>query len=135
MDQLDLALEHVLLGDANSARFGLMLTDNAVEITLHQIALDAQARSQRKWYHNQPYAHVKELRSALGRDFSAKLKFAKVVRKIDAETADTVMIGHRFRNEVYHLGLQHEAVLPAVSAFYLEVACAFLADYSPGSIS
>lgn len=135
VDQLDLALEHVLLGDANSARFGLMLTDNAVEITLHQIALDAQARSQRKWYHNQPYAHAKELRSALGRDFSAKLKFAKVVGKIDAETADTVMIGHRFRNEVYHLGLQHEAVLPAVSAFYLEVACAFLADYSPGSIS
>ena len=131
VEQLDLALEQVLLGDANNARFGLMLTDNAVEITLHQIALDAQARNRSKWYDDQPYEHVKELRSALGRGFSAKLKFAKLVGKIDAEAAGTVAIAHRFRNEVYHLGLQHEAVLPAVSTFYFEVACAFLADYSP----
>ena len=134
VEQLDLALEQILLGDANNARFGLMLTDNAVEITLHQIALDAQARNRPKWYDDKPYEHAKELRSALGRDFSAKLRFARVVGKIDAEAAGTVTIGHRFRNQVYHLGLQHEAVLPAVSAFYFEVACAFLADYSPGWI-
>ncbi len=35
LEQLDLAQEHVSTGDANKARFGLMLTDNAVEITLH----------------------------------------------------------------------------------------------------
>ena len=134
VEQLDLALEQVLLGDANNARFGLMLTDNAVEITLHQIALDAQARYRPKWYDHEPYEHAKELRSALGRDFSAKLRFAKLVGKIDAEAAGTVAIGHRFRNEVYHLGVQHEAVLPAVSAFYFEVACAFLSDYSPGAV-
>ena len=134
VEQLDLALEQVLLGDANNARFGLMLTDNAVEITLHQIALDAQARNRPKWYDEQPYEHAKELRSALGRDFSAKLKYAKLVGKIDAEAAGTVAISHRFRNEVYHLGLQHEAVLPAVSTFYFEAACAFLAGYSPGAI-
>lgn len=134
VEQLDLALEQVLVGDANSARFGLMLTDNVVEITLHQIARDAQARNRPKWYDSQPYAYAKELHSALGRDFSAKLKFAKVARKIDAATAGTVAIGHRFRNEVYHLGLRHEAVLPAVSAFYFEVGCAFLADYWPDSI-
>ena len=135
VEQLDLALEQILLGDANNARFGLMLTDNAVEITLHQIALEAQATNRLKWHDDKPYEYATELRSALGRDFSAKLKFAKVVGKIDAEAAGTVTIGHRFRNQVYHLGLQHEAVLPAMSAFYFEVACAFLADYSPGMIS
>lgn len=40
IEQVDLALEHVAKGDANNARFGLMLLDNVVEITLHQIAKD-----------------------------------------------------------------------------------------------
>lgn len=42
IEQLGLALEHIRLEDANNCRFGLMLTDNAVEITLHQTALDAR---------------------------------------------------------------------------------------------
>ena len=44
LEQLDLALEYVIKGDANNGRFGLMLTDNAVEITLHQIAIDKMNR-------------------------------------------------------------------------------------------
>ena len=40
IEQVDLSLEHIRKGDANNARFGLMLVDNAVEITLHQIAKD-----------------------------------------------------------------------------------------------
>ena len=39
-EQLDLALEHCEKGDANNVRFALMLVDNVVEITLHQIAND-----------------------------------------------------------------------------------------------
>ena len=43
IEQVDLALETVGKGDANNARFGLMLLDNVVEITLHQIAKDKQS--------------------------------------------------------------------------------------------
>jgi hypothetical protein len=42
IEQIDLAREHVSKEDANNARFGLMLLDNVVEITLHQIARDKQ---------------------------------------------------------------------------------------------
>ena len=42
VEQIDLAKEHVAKGDANNARFGLMLIDNAVEITLNQVAKDKQ---------------------------------------------------------------------------------------------
>jgi len=38
LEQLDLAPEHISQGDANNARFALMLSDNAAEITLHQLA-------------------------------------------------------------------------------------------------
>jgi hypothetical protein len=38
LEQLDLALEHILKRDIHNARFGLMLTDSARELVLHQIA-------------------------------------------------------------------------------------------------
>ena len=38
IEQLDLALEQISKGDVHYARFGMMLTDNAVELILHQIA-------------------------------------------------------------------------------------------------
>jgi hypothetical protein len=40
LEQLGLALEHVRKGDVRNVRFGLMLTDNALEPVLHQIAKD-----------------------------------------------------------------------------------------------
>ena len=44
LDQMDLALEHIQKSTVHDARFALMLTDNAVELVLHQIAKDQQAR-------------------------------------------------------------------------------------------
>jgi len=40
IEQLDLALEQISKVDVHYARFGMMLTDNAVELILHQIAKD-----------------------------------------------------------------------------------------------
>jgi hypothetical protein len=34
LDQMDLALEHLYKGSVHDARFGLMLTDNAVELAI-----------------------------------------------------------------------------------------------------
>ena len=135
VEQLDVALEHALLGDANNARFALMMTDNAVEITLHQTAVDAQMMSRLNWYRDEEYEHARELEAAFGNDFGAKVAFAGVLGRFNRETAETIRIGHRFRNEVYHLGVQYESVLPVVSRFYLEVACDVLAGYEPPFIS
>ena len=60
LEQLDLALEHVSKRDVHNARFGLMLTDNAVELVLHQIAKDQAAElkvysSLRKEYSSREY--------------------------------------------------------------------------------
>lgn len=52
IDQLDLSLEHIAKGNVNDARFGLMLTDNVVEITLHQIATDKLSDLKRFGYND-----------------------------------------------------------------------------------
>jgi hypothetical protein len=42
---------------------------------------------------------------------------------------------HGLRNEVYHVGLQHEAILPALALFYFEVACGYVGSYTPPWLS
>jgi hypothetical protein len=65
IEQIQLAVEHISKGDANNARFGLMLLDNAVEITLHRIAQDKQRSLDPPWYyHAKPYEHHAMLSAA-----------------------------------------------------------------------
>jgi hypothetical protein len=131
IEQIDLATEHVSKGDANNARFGLMLLDNVVEITLHQIARDKGQHLKSYSYRDKPYEHAAALDAALGQHFDAKVRFAKKLGRLAEDASESILIFHAFRNEVYHIGVQHEAVLPTVARFYLKVACEFLASYSP----
>jgi hypothetical protein len=71
------------------------------------------------------------LDAALGRHFDAKVRFAEKLGRLTNEVGESLSIFHAFRNEVYHIGLQHEAVLPTVAKFYHKVACELLASYSP----
>lgn len=131
IEQVDLALEHVAKGDANNARFGLMLLDNVVEITLHQIAKDTQSERSSYLYRDEPYAHAAALKSALGQHFDAKVKFAKKIGQLADDAGDSIAIFHSFRNEVYHIGVQHEAILPAIVPFYFKLSCELLGSYKP----
>ncbi|WP_422035531.1 hypothetical protein [Reyranella sp.] len=131
IEQLDLALEHVALGDANNARFGLMLTDNIVEITLHQLALDRKSDLKHRSYHYEknPYQHSKELEAALGRFFDQKLKFAVLETKLSEEEAESIKLLHNVRNEVYHVGVRDNVLLPDLARLYFYLTTAFLARY------
>ena len=135
IEQIDLALEHIRKRDVNNARFALMLIDNAVEITLHQIAAD-KSREVNSWmYRDRTYEHAKALSAALGRNFDRKVEFARKTGRLDEETAGTIMVMHGFRNDVYHIGIQHEFILPALSEFYFTVACGFLGKFRPSWIA
>jgi hypothetical protein len=135
IEQMDLALEHLLKGDANNARFGLMLVDNVLEITLHQIAKDSQREAESWMYRDNPYKHADGLRDALGQHFESKVKFAQKIGLLSDDVSETIIIFHSFRNEVYHVGVQHEAILSTISRFHFKIACDFLGSYSPSSIS
>lgn len=135
LEQLDLALEHVSKREVHDARFGLMLTDNAVELVLHQIAKEMNSRLKHFPHVESSFAHKEELAEALGRSFDAKLKFARIDQKLTDEHARTIGIMHSYRNEVYHLGLQHEPILPDLAKFYFATACRFLSTYRPRGLS
>ena len=78
IEQLDLALEQISKGDVHYARFGMMLTDNAVELILHQIAKDKASNLKMYAWQKETYEHQAALDNALGRNFDAKIKFAKI---------------------------------------------------------
>jgi hypothetical protein len=129
IEQLDLAAEHLALGDANNARFALMLSDNLVELMLHQCAKEKRAELKEYSWRAEKFEHEKQLDKALGRFFDEKVKFARLVGRVSDDVSESVRIGHLFRNDVYHVGLQHQEVLPAVAAFYFDLACQLCADY------
>ncbi|MBY5624060.1 hypothetical protein [Rhizobium leguminosarum] len=131
LDQMDLALEHLDKGGVHDARFALMLTDNAVELAIHRLATEKHAHL-KSWHHlEEAYPHKLELAEAVGQSFDAKLKFARIEKMVTEEQARTVAIMHEFRNELHHVGLQHEAILPAIANFYFSVACDILKAF-PG---
>lgn len=132
VEQLDLALEHIRKGDVHNARFGLMLTDNALELVLHRYAKDRAQDVKASAWRREPYQHQRSLDKALGRNFRDKVSFAKTTGFVSARVGQTLAIMHDYRNEVYHIGLEHEAILPALSRFYFEVACRVMESYQPG---
>ncbi|NTF08890.1 hypothetical protein G6L37_22425 [Agrobacterium rubi] len=131
LDQMDLALEHLDKGSVHDARFALMLTDNAVELAIHKLATEKYAHH-KSWYRlEESYPHKQELAEALGQSFETKLKFARREKMVTEEQARSVVIMHDFRNELYHVGLQHEPILTAIAPFYFWFACDILKAF-PG---
>ena len=135
IEQLDLAAEHISKGDPNNARFGIMLTDNVLELALHEMAKDEQHQRASLFNREKTYPDEAELTAALGRHFDAKVAFFKAHQELSAEEANSIMICHGYRNEVYHIGLYHQDILPALSRFYFHLVCGVLARYNPNCMS
>jgi hypothetical protein len=135
IEQLDLALEHLSKRDVHNARFALMLTDNAVELVLHQIAKDKKGQLKLYRHSGEEYVHQKALDKAVLRNFEDKVKFARLEGKLSSEDSDVVRVMHEYRNELYHSGLAHESILPALSRFYFFTVCGIIGRYNPRSMS
>jgi hypothetical protein len=125
IDQLDFALDHIALRDANYKRLALMLVDNAVELALHQHAEESKGR---EWdAKDKPGEYQKALSAALGQRFDCKVKFGRVSELISDETAQSINSLHSYRNQVYDQGVMHEGILHALAVFYFRIACDLLA--------
>lgn len=129
LEQLDVALEHISKGDVHNARFSLMMTDNALELALHRYAKDKLA-SLRSWDRMwEKYPHKDAVSDAQGQNFDKKVKFAEIEGLISKRDQVTIIGLHDFRNKLHHAGLQHEAVLPGLASFYLDVVCRIMEAY------
>jgi hypothetical protein len=131
VEQLDLALEHISKGNVHDARFGLMLTDNALELVMHEIVKEKRAEAASWRYRDDPYPYQKQLRKAFLGSFSDKVAFARLEGGLDDRSARTFDILHEYRNELYHAGLAHHAILLCLSRLYFFSACDFLSRYEP----
>ena len=121
IDQLDFALDHLLLEDPNYQRLSIMLIDNALELALHRHARDTLAGS--RWDRAISESNQKLIEGAQGQKFGEKLKLAKHTKWIDDRVARSVSTLHGFRNKLYHGGLTHERILHALALFYFQIVC------------
>jgi hypothetical protein len=131
IDQLDLALDQLAVRDRNFDRFGLMLIDNVVELTLHKHAQDKSMENEMWSPQNSPRHDPQSVASALGQHFDSKIKLAKTTGMVSPEVLDTIQYLHTFRNTAYHKGLRHEGILHSLALFYFTNACTVLANYTP----
>jgi hypothetical protein len=135
VEQLDLALEHIGKGEVHDARFSLMLTDNALELVLHQIVKDKRAEASSWRYHYKPYPYETQLRKAFLGSFSDKVAFARLEAGLEAQRAQTFNIMHDYRNDLYHAGLAHQGILLSLACFYFHTSCDFISQYEPLGLS
>lgn len=131
IDQLDLALDQLAVGDRNFDRFALMLVDNVVELTLHKYVQDKAIKNDPGMRLDKPKHDPKAIQKALGQDFRAKVKFASKSGLISEIQCESVLTLHAFRNTSYHKGLRHESILHSLAMFYFIIACDMLLAYKP----
>jgi hypothetical protein len=125
IDQLDFALDHIVLQDPNYKRLSLMLIDNALELALHE---HAEEKKQRHKYDRElPDPFRSAMEAALGRHFESKVKFAKITGFLTEEMGQTIVTLHSYRNQLYHRGLMHEEILHSLAMFYFGIACDVMA--------
>ncbi|MEJ0098498.1 MAG: hypothetical protein WDO12_01620 [Pseudomonadota bacterium] len=129
VDQLDFALDHLVLEDINYKRLSLVLVDNVVELVLHRYA--EHKGGENRYRGNSPKNDPKLVAAALGQFFDPKVKLAKSCGFLDEQTTQTITTLHEFRNQLYHRGIVHEAILPALVLFYFRVACDVMIRYEP----
>ncbi|WP_370675552.1 hypothetical protein [Pleomorphomonas sp. PLEO] len=134
LEQMDLALEHLSKNEVHNARFALMLTDNATELILHQFAKDQAGRLKSFRHVERDYTRKEELTAALGKSFDSKVRFARIEGFLSDEFARTINFLHTYRNDLYHVGLQHEPILQGLAELYFDTSCRFLAGFTPGGL-
>jgi hypothetical protein len=123
IEQLDLAGKQLHKVNATYGRFALLLTDNIVELILHK-RCEYEFLSDDAWKVLNRSKYSPKLRDkVLGQHFNEKVKFCRRIGLINDDQRDLILIGHRYRNELYHIGIKYEPIVYAIAWEYHNVAC------------
>lgn len=133
IDQLDFALDHILLEDPNYKRLSLMLVDNALELALHRHASDR--KRERHWGSDRENPLAALIEEAIGQHFEPKVKLAKKTGWLSDEVARTINILHGYRNQLYHAGLMHERIVHVLAVLHLRTVCELLSTMPSQGVS
>lgn len=131
VDQLDLALDQLFVGERNFDRFSMLLVDNVVELALHRFASE-KASENRLWSAlGSPKVDPRDLEKALGQSFERKVKFASKMGLLNKSESESILNLHTYRNTAYHRGARHDGILHSLGVLYIKIACELLSKYKP----
>jgi hypothetical protein len=104
-------------------RLSLIVTDNIVELMFH-FRCKAIFRRDRLFaaMGKGRFTRAYEART-LGPRFEDKLNFLRAEGEVTAHEAALISICHRYRNEAYHVGLNHEDIIYPLAWEYHSLAC------------
>jgi len=133
LEQLDLAAELLQERHPMQSRLALILIDNAVEYSLHRYTTDyfklhtipgsLPVPERRKLYRKRAHAS--------GRYIGPKIAFARRQSAVTEDQAVFVRHAHEFRNEAYHAGIAHDAIITQLATTYFSVFCEMLPKLAP----
>jgi hypothetical protein len=130
IEQLDLAarqLEHVR---PSFARFALLLVDNSVELLLHS-ACTSEINSLSATLSTPPKYDAETAKKVLGNHFDEKTRFCRQSGIITDDEFEFINTGHKYRNELYHIGIRHDDLIYPLAWQYHELACDLFAKLRP----
>ena len=146
VEQLDRAAREMATDHPINNRLALILVDNATELILHRqctdrLKLDNLASGFWKAHRSlvegrSPEGHV-QFSEDLGQDMMTpkqrslargiflvgKLKVLEGMEDITSKERRFVAIAHKYRNELYHVGLTHDEIMRSLAAQYFLLSC------------
>lgn len=131
IEQLDLAAHQLAEKNPSYARFGLILTDNVIELIIHRVCAHELAYDDMWMKLGKPQFTAEQRSDALGQRFDKKVKLCKSIGKISSEQSESILICHKYRNELYHSGLKYNDIIWDIAWFYHDVATELLGDVFP----
>lgn len=131
VEQMDRAATELRSDHPISGRLALILVDNAVELMVHHFTW-----GQAVWDdHNEPYGIAKlshaQRAAAKGQRFGDKLEIAKFLGALTEAERRFASLCHGYRNQVYHVGIRHDAIVRSLAAAYFELCCSVMPKMAP----
>src|SRR5687767_9967385 len=114
VEQLDFAANLLCQGQPTAARLALILTDNVVELLVHE-RCEAQLRADaRGLAPDSNRLAATEAAKVLGQKLKPKIDFLVARKVLQPDEKLLIQFAHRMRNEAYHQGVVHEPILSSV---------------------
>jgi hypothetical protein len=133
IDQLDLALDQLVIRDRNFDRFAMMLIDNVMELTLHHHAQLCAADTAYGAAVGSSKGCPTAVSEALGQYFKPKVKLATKMGLLPDDAAQSVQYLHSLRNKAHHQGQRHEGILHGCALLYFRLTCLALQNLGAAS--
>jgi hypothetical protein len=115
-EQLDRAHREILVGGPLNGRIGLILVDNALELMCHQKATEILERDRAS-----RSLSPEQRADARGQVFGRKVAILKDLGHIPIGHVRAITIFHRYRNQLYHVGLRNDPVVGHLAGRYFEL--------------